>query len=338
MKLNGVGMLARVSPRSMWAASALCVVVCVAGCSDGPSAKSERYTFPDWTVDEGMLDGGLPPVDAAVPIESGPCAANNGGCDPLTQCAVEADVVTCSACPGGYTGTGEVGCIVDPASPCATENGGCDVLTTCVIENDAVVCGACPSGYIGVGSAGCEVDTTGPCATNNGGCDALVSCIADGSNVTCGACPSGYTGSGETGCVQGSADPCLTNNGGCALLTTCSASGGTVTCGACPAGYMGTGTDGCTIIMGAARACDFGAAFEYCAEYKDEQTGAASAAILCDANTGSQGTLAVTCPSSGLVGICILGEGTPGEAWTYYYTDVFSASNCTGAGGRWQTP
>lgn len=38
------------------------------------------------------------------------CGADQGGCDPLTKCSMSGGVRTCSACPSGYTGTGEAGC------------------------------------------------------------------------------------------------------------------------------------------------------------------------------------------------------------------------------------
>lgn len=38
------------------------------------------------------------------------CSVENGGCDPLTKCSLSGMERVCTACPGGYVGTGEVGC------------------------------------------------------------------------------------------------------------------------------------------------------------------------------------------------------------------------------------
>ena len=63
------------------------------------------------------------------------CATGNGGCDTLTTCTNTIGSRTCSACPSGYTGTGEAGCT-------------CGVL------------GHCPGGFTCVGGATCENDAT----------------------------------------------------------------------------------------------------------------------------------------------------------------------------------
>lgn len=39
------------------------------------------------------------------------CGADNGGCDALTICSKTASGRTCSACPAGFGGTGEIGCV-----------------------------------------------------------------------------------------------------------------------------------------------------------------------------------------------------------------------------------
>ena len=49
-------------------------------------------------------------VSAAVGcIEASDCR-DGGGCDPLTQCRMRGAERTCSACPSGFTGSGELGC------------------------------------------------------------------------------------------------------------------------------------------------------------------------------------------------------------------------------------
>ena len=40
-----------------------------------------------------------------------PCSTNNGGCDPLVTCTRSGATSTCGACPRGYSGTGDGGCV-----------------------------------------------------------------------------------------------------------------------------------------------------------------------------------------------------------------------------------
>lgn len=188
--------------------------------------------------------GGLAYEDACGHCDGTPendcpdCAVDNGGCDPLVTCAnTAAGTRICGACPGGYTGDGEVGCT--DVDECATNNGGCDALATCTNQPGARDCGTCPGGYSGTGEAGCYPD----CAVDNGGCDALTTCTNPPGMRTCGACPGGYSGDGETGCTD--MDECATNNGDCDPIVTCANEPGTRTCGACPAGYAGDGEAGC---------------------------------------------------------------------------------------------
>ncbi|HEU5072932.1 MAG TPA: calcium-binding EGF-like domain-containing protein, partial [Polyangiaceae bacterium] len=42
------------------------------------------------------------------------CLTDNGGCDPLTNCTLEADGVVCGACPEHYSGSGDTECIPEP--------------------------------------------------------------------------------------------------------------------------------------------------------------------------------------------------------------------------------
>jgi len=44
------------------------------------------------------------------------CLEDNGGCDPLSRCVNTSGSHRCDACPPGYDGTGEAGCVdaLDP--------------------------------------------------------------------------------------------------------------------------------------------------------------------------------------------------------------------------------
>ncbi|MEC9072022.1 MAG: hypothetical protein VX938_06565, partial [Myxococcota bacterium] len=167
------------------------------------------------------------------------CAIDDGGCDPLTQCANTEGSFECSACPDGYSGTGLAGC--EDIDECAADNGGCDLLSTCTNSDGGFNCGECPAGYTGDGLAGCvDVDE---CATENGGCASLTTCTNTDGGFECGACPTGYEGDGLTGCAD--VDECLTDNGGCDVLVSCTNTDGGFECGACPTGYEGDGLTGC---------------------------------------------------------------------------------------------
>ena len=66
-----------------------------------------------------VVDGGSTRCDCAlgtIPLGDSceiatSCAGGNGGCDRLTMCSVNQGARMCTACPPGYTGTGESGCI-----------------------------------------------------------------------------------------------------------------------------------------------------------------------------------------------------------------------------------
>jgi hypothetical protein len=65
----------------------------------------------------GVMDAGgvcTAPTDASAANAGGLCLVSNGGCDPLTACTSTDGGRTCSACPTGYTGTGETACVADP--------------------------------------------------------------------------------------------------------------------------------------------------------------------------------------------------------------------------------
>ena len=81
-------------------------------------------------------------------VDRDECATNNGGCDPLTTCHNEPGGRTCSACPSGYQGTGETGCVKGcAANPC--QHGG-----TCTdLPGDDYSC-TCPASFSG---KSCEV-------------------------------------------------------------------------------------------------------------------------------------------------------------------------------------
>lgn len=139
-----------------------------------------------WQVITGKFDGSAnPDTDAnllcgvtsslstfAITLKKGPCETNNGGCDNLTTCVMSNGAVTCTPCPGGYSGSGLSGC--SDINECGANNGGCDILTACSNSIGSFSCGACPSGYTGTGSSGCnDVDE---CATGNYSCAATFVC------------------------------------------------------------------------------------------------------------------------------------------------------------------
>ncbi|KAK3284360.1 hypothetical protein CYMTET_7991 [Cymbomonas tetramitiformis] len=73
----------------------------------------------------------------------------------------------CGACPEGYKGSGETGCVL--VTTCAMNNGGCwvgsgdyaEFSTACTdIPGVGTECGACPEGFEGTGDTGC-VDIDG---------------------------------------------------------------------------------------------------------------------------------------------------------------------------------
>jgi hypothetical protein len=72
------------------------------------------------------------------------CATNGGGCDPLTTCTNVPGSRTCSACPSGYSGTGDTTCAdinECGSNPCL--NGG-----TCTNATGTFTCD-CPAGVTG---------------------------------------------------------------------------------------------------------------------------------------------------------------------------------------------
>ncbi|MDB4985154.1 MAG: hypothetical protein JWN04_332 [Myxococcaceae bacterium] len=157
----------------------------------------EAITCRPLTCPIGFMRGA---GDACEDIDE--CAADHGGCDPLTTCTNTSGSHVCGSCPTGYVRAAEGQC--EDIDECATNHGGCDPAAACENTPGGFKCGSCPSGYRGGPMSGCvDVDE---CTTNNGNCDPLTSCINNVGGSACGPCPSGYTGTGETGCVK--IDPC----------------------------------------------------------------------------------------------------------------------------------
>jgi hypothetical protein len=66
--------------------------------------------------DGGVTDASVAcpaPTDGGAASGGGLCLTNNGGCDPITACTSTGSGRTCSACPTGYTGTGDTACVLD---------------------------------------------------------------------------------------------------------------------------------------------------------------------------------------------------------------------------------
>jgi hypothetical protein len=167
-------------------ALALAAALALAGCSD--AAERDPTSDADDTGIDGAGDtGGDVPVGDL-------CAADNGGCDPLTSCTDNGDgTVTCGDCPAGYTGNGadEGGCVdvndCLPDNPCAPG--------VCINQLGAPYTCTCGEGYVPGGSPlGClDVDE---CAAVPGPCGPGVCTNTDGA-YTCD-CPWPWLESGGT--------------------------------------------------------------------------------------------------------------------------------------------
>ncbi|MGV3619673.1 MAG: hypothetical protein ACO1OB_02590 [Archangium sp.] len=171
-----------------------------AGSVDAGSVDAGSVDAGD--ADAGDVDAGMTDEDAGIDagqsvVDAGPsCAVGNGGCDALTTCTVSSGVIVCGACPGGYSGTGELGCV--DVDECAAD-AGCGPLNVCANLPGSFSCAACVSGYRGDGDGGCvDVDE---CASDAGVCDWHTTCTNTVGDFTCSACPSHTTGSGRAGCV-----------------------------------------------------------------------------------------------------------------------------------------
>lgn len=152
-------------------------------------------------------NNGVPPADAPPDAPVGLCDTDNGGCDQLTTCTEDGGVVTCGACPEGYTGTGADGC--DDIDECATDNGGCAV--TCNNTPGGFECSLCPEGFDDVNGDGTQCVDIDECQTNNGGCDHT--CTNSEGGFAC-SCDDGYT-LNQDGESCDDIDECATDNGGC---------------------------------------------------------------------------------------------------------------------------
>jgi hypothetical protein len=108
-------------------------------------------------------------------------------CDALTSCTRTSTGRTCSACPAGYTGSGETGC--QDIDECAVNNGGCDPHTQCTNTPGSRTCGPCPDHYVGSGETGCSYTTA--CDPNP--CEHGAACTPNQTDYSC-ACPPGITG------------------------------------------------------------------------------------------------------------------------------------------------
>ncbi|KAK3257021.1 hypothetical protein CYMTET_33877, partial [Cymbomonas tetramitiformis] len=201
------------------------------------------------------------------------CCTDNGGCDSVVTCAVDAGSgsVTCGECPSGQA-LGQDPVLSDKwrcadvdgcaAEPCWSDGEFSQPCEDVAAPGSGRVCGACPSGFIrtGVeGEAGCA-DVNECEGAANGGCWVLsedptvrTECVNAPGGHSCTACPERYIGTGEAGCRE--RVMCDTNHGNCDLLASCAdnLATGYADCGPCPEGYSGTGatacvdTDGCAL-------------------------------------------------------------------------------------------
>ncbi len=76
------------------------------------------------------------------------CDTDNGGCDARTLCTPTPGARLCGACPAGFSGDGEAGCV--DIDECAVANGGCDAHARCANTVGARTC-TCATGYVGDG-------------------------------------------------------------------------------------------------------------------------------------------------------------------------------------------
>jgi len=112
---------------------------------EASNGQSIERIVSGWRIQSSPTPGSCP-----VPND---CLLRNGGCDELVTCTDDGDTVTCGACPSGYTGDGDTGCV--DINECDTANGGCDALTTCTNTPGSRICGPCPPTHTGNGEDGC---------------------------------------------------------------------------------------------------------------------------------------------------------------------------------------
>jgi LruC domain-containing protein len=162
------------------------------------------------------------------------CQVNNGGCDPLVTCTNPPGQRVCGACPAGYSGAGDTGCV--DVDECLAATANCGVNATCTNTAGSFTC-ACDAGWEGDGRACVDVDE---CATDNGGCGEDGICVNSAGSFVC-TCGPGFDQVGNR-CVD--VDECATNHGGCSALAACNNYPGGHACECLP-GYLGNGVN-CT--------------------------------------------------------------------------------------------
>jgi formylglycine-generating enzyme required for sulfatase activity len=86
---------------------------CYAVTCSGRGSCSHTFGVTSCACDGGFEhDSG----DVLTCVDIDECQVANGGCDPLTTCTNTPGSRSCGACPSGYTGTGEDGCVAVPPS------------------------------------------------------------------------------------------------------------------------------------------------------------------------------------------------------------------------------
>eukprot|EP00026_Physarum_polycephalum_P002505 Phypoly_transcript_02512.p1 GENE.Phypoly_transcript_02512~~Phypoly_transcript_02512.p1 ORF type:complete len:910 (+),score=55.06 Phypoly_transcript_02512:331-2730(+) len=212
---------------------------CTKDCPTGPYG-SGKCALRDYTCPNGSYCqdtsvwyqctcyDGLEMVDGqCVPI-SQPCS--NSACDPSVNCTPSAGPYgfSCSACPGGFTGSGYTQC--QDIDECAGPND-CSSLATCINIDGSYEC-LCNSGYTGDGSRCSDINE---CSSSNN-CSSHATCNNTMGSYEC-HCKNGYYGNGLT-CDD--IDECVAVNDTCSSDATCTNTMGSYEC-TCKSGYSGNG-------------------------------------------------------------------------------------------------
>lgn len=166
------------------------------------------------------------------------CSTNP--CDELTECTNRLNRFTCSACPNGYEGTGETGCI--DINECDRGTDRCDDAAECINTPGSFRCGPCPQGYLDENN-GTDCRDINECNTDNP-CNENAQCKNLIPGVEC-TCQPGYDGDGfgSNGCTPkdcGQPSPSLVSVSGVSFdceSTQFLGAGCLVTC---PSGKKGT--------------------------------------------------------------------------------------------------